>query len=295
VSSKSLIEMAQQLEGKAVAIESAANGDAPVAVCDKIGEHLGSSYVEGAPEPSPYAVWLAEDTRNAQVLEHLLAREDAAGGPGGYGNEFVDSLLKYLRKHDRLTDKQRDAAWKGMQKGAKAQTAPAVETPQQQAVNATMALDLAEVVRLRSALSCLIGETDGTPADFELIHRAEAFIAAATLVAKPAAKPGKVPEGYYAIGAEGDTKFYRVQHGKPGTKWDGFVFVDQQASDDFYAVKAREAKAAVLKAIEDQGVLESLVRYGHELGVCGVCHKTLTDPKSIADGIGPVCKANLGG
>jgi hypothetical protein len=222
VSSKSLIEMAQQLEGKAVAIESAANGDAPVAVCDKIGEHLGSSYVEGAPEPSPYAVWLAEDTRNAQVLEHLLAREDAAGGPGGYGNEFVDSLLKYLRKHDRLTDKQRDAAWKGMQKGAKA------------------------------------------------------------------------PEGYYAIGAEGDTKFYRVQHGKPGTKWDGFVFVDQQASDDFYAVKAREAKAAVLKAIEDQGVLESLVRYGHELGVCGVCHKTLTDPKSIANGIGPVCKANLG-
>jgi hypothetical protein len=281
--SKSLIEMAQQLAGDHATSGMAVSSDAPAATATAVAE-----------KPSPYAAWLAEDPRNAQVLDHLMEREDRAGGPGGAGNEFVDSLLRYLRKHDRLTDKQRDAAWKGMQKGAKVQAAPAVETPQQQAVNATMALDLAEVVRLRSALSCLIGETDGTPADFELIHRAEAFIAAATLVAKPAAKPGKVPEGYYAIGAEGDTKFYRVQHGKPGTKWDGFVFVDQQASDDFYAVKAREAKAAVLKAIEEQGVLESLVRYGHELGVCGVCHKTLTDPKSIADGIGPVCKANLG-
>jgi hypothetical protein len=168
-------------------------------------------------------------------MEHLLAREDAAGGSGGAGNEFVDSLLRYLRKHDRLTDKQRDAVLKGLAK----------------------------------------------------------------MGAKSSAKPQKashVSNGFYAIdGDDGDTVFYRVQHGKPGTRWDGFVFVDRQASDDFYPVRAREQKAAVLKGIEEQGVLESLVRYGHELGVCGVCHKTLTDPPSIADGIGPVCKSNLGG
>lgn len=33
------------------------------------------------------------------------------------------------------------------------------------------------------------------------------------------------------------------------------------------------------------------VAYGKATGVCGVCHKTLTDPKSIAAGIGPVCAA----
>jgi Family of unknown function (DUF6011) len=34
---------------------------------------------------------------------------------------------------------------------------------------------------------------------------------------------------------------------------------------------------------------EALERYGRETGVCGVCDRTLTNPESIARGIGPVC------
>lgn len=33
--------------------------------------------------------------------------------------------------------------------------------------------------------------------------------------------------------------------------------------------------------------------YGHESGVCAVCHRELTDPKSIELGIGPICLKRL--
>jgi hypothetical protein len=33
--------------------------------------------------------------------------------------------------------------------------------------------------------------------------------------------------------------------------------------------------------------------YGHESGNCAVCHRPLTDPKSIALGIGPICLKRL--
>lgn len=43
--------------------------------------------------------------------------------------------------------------------------------------------------------------------------------------------------------------------------------------------------------------IENLVKlaqlYGHETGNCAVCHRTLTDAKSIALGIGPICLKRL--
>lgn len=109
----------------------------------------------------------------------------------------------------------------------------------------------------------------------------------------PAPRFADVPEGRYAIdGADGSTAFYRVDRPTEG-KWAGFTFVSAQASDDFWPVKNREAKAAILAAIARDPHASS-VRYGRELGVCGVCGRTLTDEASRAAGIGPVCAARFG-
>lgn len=103
----------------------------------------------------------------------------------------------------------------------------------------------------------------------------------------------EIPAGNYVVAIDGVDKFYRVQYGKDGGKWAGFLFLSVQASDDYYPVKDKGAKANVLKAIRTQGVIECLARYGHALGKCGICSKTLTNPDSIAAGIGPICRAGL--
>jgi hypothetical protein len=62
--------------------------------------------------------WIAEDDRNRRAVEELLRAEDEAGGSGGAGNSFVDSLLRDLRKHGALTEKQRDAVLRGIERRA---------------------------------------------------------------------------------------------------------------------------------------------------------------------------------
>lgn len=142
----------------------------------------------------------------------------------------------------------------------------------------------------------------------EALAKVTAFLAAVDAGVKtqpaPAAKPASltldnaqqlVPEGRYAVtGKDGATDFYKVEHGKPGTKWASFLFLSQQCSDDYVPVKAVPVKLAVLAKIVADGILDAAKRYGTELGVCGVCAKTLTDPESIAKGIGPVCESKLG-
>lgn len=102
----------------------------------------------------------------------------------------------------------------------------------------------------------------------------------------------KVPEGHYAIEEEGELHFFKVDHGKTGSKWEGFVFLSIQASDEYHAIKNRDRKTAILAAIANDPKA-ALARYGHEIGRCGVCNRTLTDPESIAIGIGPVCREGL--
>lgn len=92
-----------------------------------------------------------------------------------------------------------------------------------------------------------------------------------------------VPDGRYAVRTdEGHFAFYRVWNG------DRAVCVYQQLSDDEQRVPRATAKA-VLAKISDVGPLEASKAYGQKIGVCGVCHRTLTNPDSIAAGIGPVC------
>lgn len=178
-----------------------------------------------------------------------------------------------------------------------------------------LAFNRDECKALKSALSVCISETDGGEMDHVLVAKIDAFLAnepqptsvqlphyvgggtveltgAGTVVGK-APKVQGVPEGHYAVVIGGHMQFFRVEHGKAGGKWEGFTFLSKQVSDDYLPIKNPALKAQVLTAIKNDP-LAAAKAYGTELGVCGVCHKTLTDPESIANGIGPVCAKRLG-
>lgn len=125
----------------------------------------------------------------------------------------------------------------------------------------------------------------------EAIKRATATVARLR-VAKAAAPKPSVVSGFYAIvDAAEITKFYKVEVVTEG-KWAGRTFVKVQASDDLYPIKGETAKAVLaLIAADPAGASK---RYGHSLGKCGVCGRTLTDEVSRANGIGPIC-ANKNG
>lgn len=98
-----------------------------------------------------------------------------------------------------------------------------------------------------------------------------------------------VPAGRYAIGTP--AKFYRVDRPTEG-RWAGYTFVKVQASDEWYNVNRTAAPAILQEIAKDPQ--QAMKRYGLELGRCGHCGRTLTDPESIAAGIGPICAGKMG-
>lgn len=64
--------------------------------------------------------------------------------------------------------------------------------------------------------------------------------------------------------------------------------------DKFLAVK--EAEPTTLTALQTiaESPAEAAMKYGKATGSCSCCGRTLTDPKSIAAGIGPICASNFG-
>ncbi|AER48668.1 hypothetical protein ARES_46 [Mycobacterium phage Ares] len=105
-----------------------------------------------------------------------------------------------------------------------------------------------------------------------------------------------VPAGRYAIdtndGAVNEVAFYKVDRPETG-KWAGYVFVKLLVSDSEQRMSFAASKA-VLNRIAEVGAEAASARYGHEIGRCGICDRTLTNDESRARGIGPVCAANTG-
>lgn len=106
----------------------------------------------------------------------------------------------------------------------------------------------------------------------------------------------EVPAGRYAIEtAEGATNalaFYKVDRPTEG-RWAGYVFVKLIVSDDEQRM-SRAAGDAILRKIAEVGAEAASARYGHEIGSCGICGRTLTNDESRERGIGPVCAEKMG-
>lgn len=100
-----------------------------------------------------------------------------------------------------------------------------------------------------------------------------------------------VPEGHYAITIQGGLKFYRVR--RPGGKWAGRIFTDRQHGDEYYPIFSRNDRNRILDEIakDTQGASAA---YGHSIGRCGICSRTLTNEVSRTAGIGPVCRERMG-
>ena len=101
-----------------------------------------------------------------------------------------------------------------------------------------------------------------------------------------------VPDSKYALVGNDDVlRFYEVRTGKKAGKWFGVQFLDLLvgAPGDWnhYPVKG-DSKKAIMAEV-NKAPLAAALRYSTEFTRCAVCESPLSDPESIAAGIGPVC------
>jgi len=87
-----------------------------------------------------------------------------------------------------------------------------------------------------------------------------------------------------------------LTNGKHGydSKWYGYVV---QGGDLIVSNKIdpdRKAKVIALMKSYLKDPVGTVASYGSATGTCSFCHKTLTDPQSVAAGFGPVCAAKYG-
>lgn len=101
-----------------------------------------------------------------------------------------------------------------------------------------------------------------------------------------------VPEGRYAIEWNDTLQFFHVDCPTEG-RWSGFTFLKRRVSDETYPVRGHQ-KGLILEAIAKAGPRECAIRFGQEIGSCGVCGRTLTNEVSRAYGIGPICREATG-
>jgi hypothetical protein len=100
-----------------------------------------------------------------------------------------------------------------------------------------------------------------------------------------------VPHAHYAVQDDDAVwRFYKVDKPESGT-WAGRTFVSRQLSEDYVTLPFSQSLAVLDEIARDPKA--ALEAYGHELGQCGVCNRTLTNPESIEAGIGPICAARL--
>jgi len=92
----------------------------------------------------------------------------------------------------------------------------------------------------------------------------------------PAGRNSVNPGAIYVKDADNGTYYGKVQHGK---------FVRSYSCD-------AETEKAILEACADPH--NAAVAHGKEFGKCSACNCDLTDPKSVALSMGPVCAKNYG-
>lgn len=107
-----------------------------------------------------------------------------------------------------------------------------------------------------------------------------------------------LPAGYYAV-PNGETRLkVKVEHGKPGTRWEGWTFVKDGASygnrnrygmqkpGQPYKGKIESELSTILN--NPQAAVQA---YGELTGRCTACNAKLEDAESVKLGIGPICRS----
>lgn len=92
----------------------------------------------------------------------------------------------------------------------------------------------------------------------------------------------EIPAGSYRV----DGANYRVDKPEHG-RWAGYTFVRNLDTDD--NVRNATVRNTILRRITEIGPKDCAVAYGRKTHHCGMCGRELTNPESIAAGIGPIC------
>ena len=106
-------------------------------------------------------------------------------------------------------------------------------------------------------------------------------------------EPAPIKAGRYCVinPATDKRHFYQVDKPTEG-KWQGYTFLKEihigGSDNGIRQIRNLNERQTIMEIID--GDLDALARYGRETGTCGVCHRTLTDPESVALGIGPICR-----
>lgn len=105
-----------------------------------------------------------------------------------------------------------------------------------------------------------------------------------------------MPEGRYALQDDNKVwRFYEVNKPDQG-RWKGYTFIKLLVGSPGQYQKmdiAPDRRNALLRII-DANSKQAMLDYGFQSGVCGRCSSPLTDPESLARGIGPVCAKRSG-
>lgn len=148
----------------------------------------------------------------------------------------------------------------------------------------------------RTANDLRFMERDEVSAD---INQLKTFTKNAKAQSSDAYKP-TMPAGRYALlrkgnyGADAVWMFYEVTDGKG--RWKGYKFLKRLIGAPGQYQKnpvGASERPALFKAIEADPN-KAMTDYGLQSKVCGKCASPLSDPVSIARGIGPKCLSKLG-
>lgn len=107
---------------------------------------------------------------------------------------------------------------------------------------------------------------------------------------KPMAITDDVPNSKYALVREAGPVFYEVTTGRKG-KWVGFLFLSRLVGHpgDWKRTPVKgDAKKDILAEI-GQDPKAAAIRFSKEFTICAVCGSPLSDPESLALGLGPIC------
>jgi len=148
------------------------------------------------------------------------------------------------------------------------------------------------------------GHVEAARFDFHSVHcnpqvQVQTPMTATVSLAAMKERFAEVPAGRYAFvqpgteefdGEDSGHDFYQVRRPTKGN-WTGYVFVDRLIGSpgDYRKVPVKgHAAFEVLVAVEADP-LGAMTLFGLVSGQCGRCGAELTDPESLARGIGPDC------